>query len=164
MTNWNWRDLLIIFFVLNSNQFSNESFLHFFHTGRCEKLVVRAKKVKGGGRQLKYNWDVAWSDSNTNTPTLVQRLSLTDINRLSHIASKLVLTATQLTSNLMDENLNVTVQITNFLGLTRSVSVNVRRENRDFPQLFLVKKNIVVKASKKVVLQGKIFYSVNQFW
>ena len=125
--------------------------------------MVRAKKVKGGGRQLKYNWDVAWSDSNTNTPTLGQRLSLTNINKLSHNASKLVLTATQLTSNLMDENLNVTVQITNFLGLTRSVSVDVRRENRDFPQLVLVKKYVVVKASKKVVLQGKIFYSVNQF-
>ena len=163
MTNWNWRDLLIIFFVLNSNQFSNESFLHFFHTGRCEKLVVRAKKVKGGGRQLTYNWVVEWGDSNTN-PSAGQITTLNNINSMSHIASKLVLTASQMTGVLMDVDLNVTVQITNFLGLTRSVSVNVRRENRDFPQLFLVKKNIVVKASKKVVLQGKIFYSVNQFW
>ena len=122
--------------------------------------MVRAKKVKGGGRQLKYSWSMAWGATNGETPTLGHNATLLTINSalggVPDSASSIKLTATDMQSSLMDVDLDVSVKITNFLGLTRSVTVTVRRENRDLPQLILNRRSIQVKASRKIVLRGKI--------
>ena len=137
----------MIFFVFRS------------HSGRCEDLSIQANKIKGGGRQLSYSWSVAWGGSNSGAVNSKQNSNLTSVNKFLNVlpdsASEIKLAAVNLGSHLMDVDLDVTVTITNFLGLNRPVTVTVRRENRDLPQLVLSKRNIKVKASKKIVLLGE---------
>ena len=56
----------------------------------------------------------------------------------------------------MDVYLDVTVNVTNFLGLIRTTTYTVKRENKDLPQLVLSTRNVKVKASKKLVLKGML--------
>lgn len=121
---------------------------------------MRAKKQKGGGRQLSYAWAITFSSSNSGSVSADQTSSLgtikSELDALSSSSSQIKVTPTTLGQHLMDVYLDVTVNVTNFLGLIRTTTYTVKRENKDLPQLVLSTRNVKVKASKKLVLKGML--------
>ncbi|XP_066926601.1 uncharacterized protein [Clytia hemisphaerica] len=126
--------------------------------GRCDDMVVKAKKRKGGGRKLTYTWSVSWSSSNTAITT-AQNNSLTSINQalsaLPGESSIIKVTASNIGNDLMNVDLDATVTIRNFLGLEGNQTIKIRRENKDLPKLVLNRQSVEIRASQKLILKAK---------
>jgi len=127
--------------------------------GRCDKLVVRSRKQKGGGRKLTYSWAIEWV-STSASPTANQQSAIdainTNLDNLPAFSPKIEIPSANLTDYLLQIDIGIVLNVTNFLGKTGTFKATVRRENKDLPKLILSTKKLEILASQKVSLKAQV--------